>query len=44
MLICDNGIIREMTETEEYTAEHLPDPEEVASAEELLSILTGEAE
>ncbi len=44
MLICDNGDVREMTETEEYTAEHLPNPEDNATAEELLSILTGEAE
>lgn len=44
MLICDNGIIREMTETEEYTAENLPNPEDMASTDELLGILTGEAE
>ena len=41
MLICDNGVIREMTETEEYTAEHLPDPTEQASDEELISIILG---
>lgn len=44
MLICDNGVIREMTETEEYTAEHLPNPEDIAGADELLAILTGDAE
>lgn len=26
MLICDNGIIRDMTAEEEYTANNLPDP------------------
>ena len=41
MLICDNGVIREMTEEEEYTAENLPNPEDGATAEELLAILTG---
>lgn len=44
MLICDNGVIREMTEIEEYTAEHLPDPTEQVSDEELLKILTGGSE
>lgn len=26
MKICDNGVIRDMTPEEEYTANHLPDP------------------
>jgi hypothetical protein len=26
MQICDNGVIREMTEAEEYMANNLPDP------------------
>lgn len=44
MLICNNGVIREMTEEEEYTANHLPNPEDMAGADELLGILTGESE
>ena len=42
MLICDNGLIREMTPEEEYVAEHLPNPEEQISVEDALNILTGE--
>ena len=44
MLICDNGIIREMTPEEEYIANHIPDPEDIATAEEIVEILTGEEE
>jgi hypothetical protein len=44
MQICDNGVIRDMTETEEYTANNLPDPAEQVSDTELLNILMGGAE
>lgn len=46
MLIYDTstGQLREMTADEEYIAEHLPNPEDMASADELLDILTGGAE
>lgn len=44
MRICDNGVMRDMSEEEEYIANHLPNPEEQTTPEELLSIITGEAE
>ena len=44
LIFCSDGTVREMTTEEEYTAEHLPNPEDIAGAEELLDILTGEAE
>lgn len=43
MQICDNGVMREMTEEEEYTANHLPDPAEQVNDAEALSILLGGA-
>lgn len=43
MQICDNGVMREMTEEEEYLANHMPDPTEQANYEEILSILIGGA-
>lgn len=36
--------MRDMTEEEEYIAEHLPDPEQVITPEETVRILTGETE
>lgn len=45
MLICDNGVIREMTIEEIEFIEHMPDPNaDGATADELLAILTGESE
>lgn len=44
MLICDNGVIREMTQEEIEALENLPDPTTVISKEEAYDILTGEAE
>lgn len=43
MQICDNGVMREMTEEEAFTANNLPDPAEQISDAELLSILMGGA-
>lgn len=44
MLIYDSstGVVREMTAEEEQIANNMPDPTEQATAEEILSILTGE--
>lgn len=42
MLICDNGIIREMTAEEETMGENLPNPEDIISEEEAFKILMGE--
>lgn len=42
MKICDNGIIRDMTEEEEYIANNMPDPAEQIGESELISILMGE--
>ena len=44
LIYCSDGTVREMAEEEEYTAEHLPNPEDMAGADELLDILTGESE
>lgn len=45
MLICDNGVIREMTIEEIRFIEHMPDPNaDSVEAEEIVSILTGESE
>jgi len=46
MLICDNGVMREMTEEEEYLANHMPDPNEQttdADKAEAFDILLGGA-
>ena len=42
MLICDNGVIREMTAEEEAMVENLPEPSTVVSKEEAFDILMGE--
>lgn len=44
MLICDNGVIREMTAEEEAMGENLPDPNDIISEEEAFKILLGETE
>lgn len=44
MLICDNGVIREMTPEEEEVANNLPDPSEVINVDEAFNILIGESE
>lgn len=41
MQICDNGVMREMTEAEEYLANHMPDPNEQINEEEVIEILLG---
>lgn len=42
MKICDNGIIREMTQEEIDAISNIPEPEEnPATSEELLSIMLG---
>lgn len=43
MQIFDNGVMRDMTEEEEYLANHMPDPSEQVSDSEALSILLGGA-
>lgn len=43
MQICDNGVMRDMTEEEEYLANHMPDPNEQTTDAEALSILLGGA-
>ena len=44
LIFCSDGTVREMTEEEEYIAEHLPNPADMAGADELLDILTGGGE
>lgn len=44
MKISDNGVTRDMTPEEEYIARHLPNPEDVAGADEVVAILTGDSE
>ena len=48
MNICDNGVIREMTEEEieelEKSARHNPPVDDPATADEIVEILTGESE
>lgn len=44
MLICDNGVIREMTAEEKVMGENLPDPNDIISEEEAFKILMGEQE
>ena len=43
MLICDNGIIREMTPEEEEIANNMPNPNDVLSKDEAYDILVGDA-
>ena len=43
MQICDNGVMREMTEEEVYSAEHMPEPSEQISDHDALSVLLGGA-
>ena len=43
MQICDNGVMRDMTEEEEYLANHMPDPNEQIDDSEALDILLGGA-
>lgn len=43
MWICDNGVMREMTADEEYTANHLPDPEDMIDDAEAFALLIGDA-
>ena len=42
MLICDNGVIREMTPEEIEMANNLPDPKSIISKEEAYDILVGD--
>lgn len=42
MLICDNGVIREMTAEEIEMVSNLPDPESNISKEEAYGILVGD--
>ena len=44
MLICDNGVIREMTAEEIERYSNLPDPNLSITDKEALDILTGETE
>lgn len=44
MLICDNGVIREMTKEEEEMFNNLPDPSQTIGKDEAYDILVGEAE
>lgn len=43
MLICDNGVIREMTEDEIEALNNLPDPQSVIDKTEAYDILVGDA-
>lgn len=42
MLICDNGVIREMTPEEIKMVSNLPDHESIISKDEAFDILMGE--
>lgn len=44
MLICDNGVIREMTEEEMEISNNMPDMDEIATSDEILNIIFGGAE
>lgn len=41
MLICDNGVMREMTPNKEDIGNNLPPPDEVISESDALPILLG---